>query len=115
MFSTGTDTLYGWTPTSTGAYAGTCMFLIILAAISRFLIALRSILEKRQSDVQLSRRQEPVSSSPQSSSVLLKDNGIEEEIVVVRHNSRDVRHWRATVDGPSAAVSAILAGVLYFL
>merc|ERR1712025_496830 len=113
MFSNGTDTLYGWTPSSIGAYAGTCLFLVILA-ISRFLIAFRSVLENHQCDVQLGRWQEPVISRPQSSGVLLKDNWIE-EIVVVRHNvnSGDTRHWMAIVDGRRAAVSTILAGVLY--
>ncbi|KAI1118400.1 hypothetical protein F5Y14DRAFT_447273 [Nemania sp. NC0429] len=32
-----------WTPNSTHAYAGTCIFLIVLAVIHRALMALRSI------------------------------------------------------------------------
>ena len=36
-----------WTPTTDGQYAGTCIFLIALAVIERFLLALRPILESR--------------------------------------------------------------------
>lgn len=36
-----------WTPTSQGEYAGTCIFLIVLAVILRVLVALRPILEGR--------------------------------------------------------------------
>ncbi|KAM4063793.1 ctr copper transporter family protein [Hirsutella rhossiliensis] len=36
-----------WTPTTQGEYAGTCIFLIALACILRFMLALRPILEAR--------------------------------------------------------------------
>ncbi|KAJ6104056.1 Mitochondria protein Fmp29 [Penicillium sp. IBT 18751x] len=36
-----------WTPTSKGQYAGTCIFLIVLAVILRLLIAIRPVLEGR--------------------------------------------------------------------
>lgn len=36
-----------WTPSSQGEYAGTCIFLIVLAVILRVLVALRPILEGR--------------------------------------------------------------------
>lgn len=36
-----------WTPSSQGEYAGTCIFLIVLAVILRLLLALRPILEGR--------------------------------------------------------------------
>lgn len=36
-----------WTPETKGHYAGTCIFLIVLAVILRVLIALRPILEGR--------------------------------------------------------------------
>ena len=44
-FFTSTSTpLYseGWTPSTTGQYVGTCIFLIVLAAIFRGIIALRA-------------------------------------------------------------------------
>jgi copper transporter 1 len=43
-FFTSTETpLYSkdWTPSNTGQYAGTCIFLIVLAFVSRGLLALR--------------------------------------------------------------------------
>lgn len=36
-----------WTPTSKGQYAGTCIFLIVLAMILRILLVIRPILEGR--------------------------------------------------------------------
>jgi hypothetical protein len=36
-----------WTPQNIGEYAGTCIFLIVLAVILRVLLALRPILETR--------------------------------------------------------------------
>ncbi|KAJ5256537.1 ctr copper transporter [Penicillium angulare] len=36
-----------WTPTSKGTYAGTCIFIIVLALILRVCIAIRPILEGR--------------------------------------------------------------------
>ena len=36
-----------WTPSSTGAYAGTCLFLIVLSVVLRSLLAFRSVLEKK--------------------------------------------------------------------
>src|SRR3954454_5100017 len=36
-----------WTPTSAGSYAGTCIFLIVLASILRGLIAFIAIVEQK--------------------------------------------------------------------
>ena len=36
-----------WTPSSKGAYAGTCLFLIVLAVVLRSLLAFRSVLEQK--------------------------------------------------------------------
>ncbi|PWY89230.1 hypothetical protein BO70DRAFT_426868 [Aspergillus heteromorphus CBS 117.55] len=49
-FFTSTSTpLYSlsWAPATTGQYAGTCIFLIVLTIILRFLLALKPILETR--------------------------------------------------------------------
>lgn len=45
FFQSVTTPLYStaWTPQGEGSYAGTCIFLIVLALIHRILIALRSI------------------------------------------------------------------------
>jgi hypothetical protein len=42
-----------WMPMSSSAYAGTCIFLILLAVIFRFLIAFKSVLENRWIDAEL--------------------------------------------------------------
>src|SRR3954452_21536665 len=35
-----------WTPSSSGAFAGTCIFLIVLAVIDRCLIAFKAVMER---------------------------------------------------------------------
>ncbi|KAF5018433.1 hypothetical protein F66182_9586, partial [Fusarium sp. NRRL 66182] len=53
VFQTETRTpLYSnsWTPNSSGAYAGTCIFLAVLAIIARGLVALRAVQEARWLD-----------------------------------------------------------------
>lgn len=50
VFFTATDTpLFSsaWTPQSTGQYAATCIFLIVLSVIFRFLHAIHTIFERR--------------------------------------------------------------------
>ncbi|OJJ95981.1 hypothetical protein ASPACDRAFT_47339 [Aspergillus aculeatus ATCC 16872] len=48
FFTSTTTPLYSnaWTPSTTGQYAGTCIFLIALAVILRFLLALKPICER---------------------------------------------------------------------
>ena len=45
-----------WTPTGTGAYAGTCIFLIFLSFLLRFLYVCKFALEQRWRDRALNRR-----------------------------------------------------------
>ena len=104
-FSTGTDTLYGWTPTSTGQYSGACLFLFVLAAISRFLIAFRSI---------LNRQREQVTGGSGPSLMVLKDGEVAEDVVVHR-TTIGAKPWTATFGVLSAAISTVLAGALYLL
>mgnify|MGYP003644490622 CR=1 FL=1 len=59
LFCTVTSTpLYSstWTPTSISAYAGRCIFLIVLAVLFRFLVAFKAVLEERCIDAELNRR-----------------------------------------------------------
>ncbi|KAI0841366.1 Ctr copper transporter family-domain-containing protein [Hypoxylon sp. FL0890] len=48
FFSSSTTSLFSksWKPTSSSEYAGTCVFLIVLAVIMRLMLALKPILEK---------------------------------------------------------------------
>lgn len=50
VFTTSQNTpLYSnsWTPNSSGSYAGTCLFLLVLAIILRCLLAFRSLQEQK--------------------------------------------------------------------
>jgi hypothetical protein len=128
MFSTGTGTpLYSsmWMPMSIGSYAGTCIFLIVLAVIFRFLIAFKAVLEERWIDAELNRRyvvvirkpntKDRIGSNSDSKIALLTENGVEEDVVVVRKHIKGTMLWNITVDGPRAAIDTAIAGILYLL
>ncbi|KAI0888796.1 Ctr copper transporter family-domain-containing protein [Annulohypoxylon maeteangense] len=48
FFFSSTTSLFSkaWTPTNSAEYAGTCIFLVVLAVIMRFMLALKPVLEK---------------------------------------------------------------------
>lgn len=112
-------------PVSISAYAGTCIFLIILAVIFRFLIAFKSVLEERWIDAEFSRRyvvimrkpnaKERISSDSDSKISLLTENGVEEDVMVVRKHMKGTMPWSITTDGPRAAIDTVIAGILYLL
>ncbi|KAK2803684.1 hypothetical protein FQN50_006902 [Emmonsiellopsis sp. PD_5] len=118
-----------WTPRSHGAYAGTCIFLIILAIIARSLLALKSVLEHRWAAAALSRRyvvvagQTPVAervlADPNASTgTLVSSNGVEEKVRVVKSvegGVSEVAPWRFSVDLPRAALVVVIVGVGYLL
>jgi hypothetical protein len=128
LFSTVTSTpLYSsrWTPTSLSAYAGTCIFLIVLAVIFGFLVAFKAVLEERWIDAELDRRyvviirkpntKERISSDSDSKIALLTENGAEGGVMVVRKHMRGTMPWSVTTDGPRAAIDTTIAGILYLL
>jgi hypothetical protein len=128
VFSTGTGTpLYSskWMPMSISAYAGTCIFLVVLAIIFRFLVAFESVLEERWIDAELNRRyvviirkpntKERVSSDSDSKRPLLTENGVEEDVMVVRKHMKGTMRWSINTDGPRAAIDVVIAGILYLL
>jgi len=129
VFNTAIDTsLYStaWTPHSPAGYAGTCIFLILFAALWRGVFALKSFMERRWLDIALHRRyvvvagkqreSERVSQeSDTKSTVLLTERGVEEEVRVVRSKSRGVMPWRWSVDLPRAFMVLILSGMGYLL
>lgn len=121
-----------WTPASTGAYAGTCIFLVVLAIIGRALQAWRQTLEQRWHDKAVNRRYVVVAekdsedarpSSETAEGVEKKDEavltvrGLDEKVRVVRTNSRskETTAWRFTTDLPRACVFTVQAGVGYLL
>ena len=135
-FFTATNTpLYslGWTPRSTGSYAGTCIFLIILAVLFRVLLAGKAWKEERWLDDELKRRyvavegrgslamkirRQDVSGSAEegdAKSMVISENGLEEDVVVVRKKGPITRPWRWSVDLVRASMDTTIAGVGYLL
>ncbi|KAI7385574.1 hypothetical protein KC328_g10266, partial [Hortaea werneckii] len=47
---------HAWQPKTSGAYAGTCIFLIVLAIISRLMLAYRHFIEQKWRDQATHRR-----------------------------------------------------------
>lgn len=128
FFTSTTTALYSsaWQPKSTGAYAGTCIFLIVLAVIFRSLIAGKHILEHRWMDKELNRRYVSVRGVPTEAArinadregknvTLISERGVEEQVRVVKRHKRSVTPWRFSVDFPRAAYVTVTAGVGYLL
>ncbi|MCJ1311514.1 hypothetical protein MMC25_005186 [Agyrium rufum] len=128
-FVTSTSTpLYSkrWTPSSSAAYAGTCIFLIILAIIFRALFAVKSIAERRWLNKEMNRRYVVVRGrSPESERIeqssdakdgtLISENGLEEKVKVVRRHMSPTTPWRFSVDLPRALLTTTIAAVGYLL
>ena len=115
-----------WTPTSEGGYAGTCIFLVILAIISRCLFAAKSLAEHQWSARARDRRYVLVKGrgteagkievdDDVKSGSLITAQGVEENIKVVRNASRPVMPFRLSVDVPRAILVLMIAGVAYLL
>ncbi|QKX59990.1 uncharacterized protein TRUGW13939_07132 [Talaromyces rugulosus] len=115
-----------WTPTTSGQYAGTCIFLIILAIISRLLAAFKVAMERKWLAIALNRRyvvvagkkQEADSSNSDPDSVntaLLTTQGAQENVKVVRRVSHGPQPWRFSVDLPRALLFLCIIGVNYLL
>ncbi|KAH0543483.1 hypothetical protein GP486_008574 [Trichoglossum hirsutum] len=122
------DPLYSaaWTPHSASAYAGTCIFLIVLGALWRGSLALKAIMERRWLDAALRRRYVVVAGKPREAErvsqesdgkpvVLLTERGVEEEVRVVRSKARPVMPWRWSVDLPRALLVVLVSGLGYLL
>ncbi|PKS09494.1 hypothetical protein jhhlp_004111 [Lomentospora prolificans] len=115
-----------WTPTSAGAYAGTCIFLICLAAILRVLLAAKAIMEQKWLDAEMARRyvvvagkqsfSEQFVTDPKAKDMILSANGVEENVrVVQRPRIGYARPWRFSVDPVRAVIDVVIAGVGYLL
>ena len=117
-----------WTPSSTGAYAGTCIFLIFLAGISRLFFAWRRTVELSWHDhatqrryVRLMGRENVVERhrdyEEKGESGVLTTRGVDERIRVLQAESQgpDVLPWRFGVDLPRAVLFTVHAGIGYLL
>ncbi|KAK8141467.1 hypothetical protein G3M48_010481 [Beauveria asiatica] len=82
-----------WTPHSSGTYAGTCIFLIVLVPLA-----------------------EAVVHDPEAKTMVLSANGVEESVVVVaRKEAAAARPWRFSVDPVRALLDTTIVGVGYLL
>jgi len=114
-----------WQPTTSGQYAGTCIFLIIFSVIFRSLLAGKHILEARWADQAWKRRyitvaensafSEQLKGDPNSMRGVLTANGVDENVAILMKASHGPQPWRFSVDVPRAFLSMILVGVGYLL
>ena len=114
LFVSTSTSLYSskWTPSTTGQYAGTCIFIIFLAAIFRALFFYRTTQEHTWRDAELKRRQLIVSGKKQ------EDDGArfgEKVIGAGNSKGRRSRPWRISTDVPRALLDTVIAGVGYLL
>ncbi|UKZ76698.1 hypothetical protein TrVFT333_004407 [Trichoderma virens FT-333] len=116
-----------WTPHHAGAYAGTCIFLIVLTVIARLLVAIRLRQERAWADHDAQRRyivvngKEPISErlsrdpDAKSMTMMLSENGVEDRVFVVEKKQAVVRPWRFSVDPVRAVMDTVMVGVGYLL
>jgi hypothetical protein len=115
-----------WVPSSSSAYAGTCIFLIILAIIGRGLVALKAVMEQRWLATALNRRYvlvagktpeaAAINSNPEAKTAsLVTAQGVEESVKIVHRVRRGPLPWRFSVDLPRALLYLCIAGVGYLL
>ena len=120
-------TLYGngWTPSSSGAYAGTCIFLVLFAILLRLLFAAKGVLEQRWAIAARNRRYvrvqgkateaAQIDQDPDAKSgALITVNGVEENVKVVQAKE-GFMPFRLSVDLPRAALTTLIAAVAYLL
>lgn len=126
FFTSHTTPLYSeqWTPKSTGAYAGTCIFIILLAALYRGSFKFLHLLEMRWLESSLNRRyivvadKTPIAeriSNVDSKTAVISANGVEENVRIAQAPMLHVQPWRFSVDLPRAAVYTVIAGIGYLL
>ena len=115
-----------WTPSGTGPYAGTCIFLIILAIINRFLFAGKQVLERKWMYKELHRKPIVVRGKPSGmtyiserkemeTGTLIGGGGTEERVKVITRQKRGPFPWRLSVDLPRACYVTVLAATTYLL
>ncbi|KAK0343750.1 hypothetical protein LTR91_018147 [Friedmanniomyces endolithicus] len=119
------------TPSTTGGYAGTCIFLIVLAGLSRLLLAYRHLVEQKWHDRAMNRRYIMVSGQNEADrerriiggggekaeEAVLTSKGLDERVKVVRSARSNVQGtpWRLSTDLPRAGLFTLNAGLAYLL
>lgn len=124
--STGTP-LYSnaWTPQNGGQYAGTCIFLIILAIVLRLLFAYKAKKERQWRAQAWNRKfvvvadqtpaAERLEKDPDAKTGLLTANGVEARIKIVDEPRHGIMPWRFSVDLPRALIYTCIVGIGYLL
>ena len=96
-----------------------------MAMVFRGLLALKGWKETAWLDAEFNRRYvvvagkqtktERISQDSGSKLLILTENGVEEEVMVVKKRSSGVRPWRLSVDPIRAVIDTVIAGVAYLL
>ncbi|KAK9327241.1 Ctr copper transporter family-domain-containing protein [Lipomyces starkeyi] len=109
----------GWTPSSTGQYAGICIFLIVLAVIYRFMHVLKHRTERyfsartRINMGNIATTHHPHTDTDAGS----LEKYAAEATIQAEHplQFRNVRPWRVSVDVPLSLIQLVLSTVSYLL
>ena len=115
-----------WTPSTTGQYAGTCIFLILLAITARGLLAAKHVLELRWAAKARNRRYVVVAGRASETGRIESDpdakegslvtaQGVEERVKIVKTAKAPTIPFRLSVDVPRAGLTLIIVGVGYLL
>lgn len=109
----------GWTPSTTGQYVGTCIFLIFFGAIYHTLGAFRTNWHHRLGDIERNRRIPIVDGSGKENDGTAKSmtssrDHTENVPVLTRPDQKD-RPWRFSTDLPRALLDTLIAGIGYLL
>ncbi|KAJ5387769.1 hypothetical protein N7509_010310 [Penicillium cosmopolitanum] len=100
-----------WTPTSKGQYAGTCIFLIVLAVILRVLLVIRPLLEGR---VFTDNSGHPMLDSLDEKDIQTAKPPSGLALTLLEVGSR-WRRWRINPAAGRATYEVVVAGVAYLL
>ena len=127
-FFTATNTpLYAesWTPSSAGAYAGTCIFLIVLAISLRAVFTAKAYFDARAIASAMKRRYvvvegesnmaAKIESDATSTTGILTTNGLAENVRIVQAPVKHIQPWRFSVDLPRAVFMTVAAAMGYLL
>lgn len=127
FFNNMSTSLYStaWTPSTVGQYAATCVFLIVLGVVFRGLLAAKAWKESAWLDAEFNRRyvavqgkgplSERIGTNVESKRMTLTENGVEEDVMVVKKKGVAIRPWRLSVDPMRAAMDTVIAGTGYLL
>jgi len=107
FFASSSTSLYitQWTPTSPAGYAATCIFLILLAILSKGLVVVKARLEAHWQQADLARRRQ----HPKLANSEIPESEL--EVTAATHHNT----WRPSVDPVRAVLDTITAGIGFLL